>query len=124
RAAARGPRPSRAARGGRTAACAGAFLLGHRRPGNARGICRRFGNNGRVRRALITGIAGQDGSYLAELLLDEGYEVAGVVRRDPSQPYANLAAIRDRIELVQADLLDQGSLLSALQALRPQEVYN
>jgi GDPmannose 4,6-dehydratase len=77
-----------------------------------------------VRRALITGIAGQDGSYLAELLLGEGYEVAGVVRRDPGQPYANLAAIRDRVELVQADLLDQGSLVSALQAWRPQEVYN
>src|SRR6266567_864601 len=77
-----------------------------------------------TRRALITGIAGQDGSYLAELLLNEGYEVFGIVRRDPSQPYANLAGVRERIELLQADLLDQASLVAALQAARPHEVYN
>ena len=74
------------------------------------------------RRALITGIGGQDGSLLAELLLGEGYEVYGVVRRQA--PYENLAAIRERIELIQADLLDQLSLVKALEECRPQEVYN
>ena len=64
------------------------------------------------RRALITGIGGQDGSLLAELLLAEGYEVFGVVRRATSS-YENLAEIRDRIELIQADLLDQLSLVKA-----------
>ncbi|MFL5967760.1 MAG: GDP-mannose 4,6-dehydratase [Gaiellaceae bacterium] len=77
-----------------------------------------------MRRALITGIAGQDGSYLAELLLGEGYEVTGVVRREPSQRFANLAAVADRIELIQADLLDQAALVAALQVSRPTEVYN
>jgi GDPmannose 4,6-dehydratase len=77
-----------------------------------------------TRRALITGIAGQDGSYLAELLLDRGYDVAGVVRRDPDAPYANLAAVRDRVELLRADLLNQESLVAALQRWRPTEVYN
>ena len=75
-------------------------------------------------RALITGIGGQDGSYLAELLLDEGYEVYGVVRRAPSEPYPNLGAIRERVELIQADLLDQLSLVEALQSCAPHEVYN
>lgn len=76
------------------------------------------------RRALITGIGGQDGSYLAELLLGEGYEVFGIVRRPPSEPYPNLAAVRERVELFQADLLDQLSLVNALQTCRPHEVYN
>ena len=76
------------------------------------------------RRALITGVAGQDGSYLAELLLDEGYEVYGVVRRPTSERFENLDAIRERIELIQADLLDQLSLVKALQECRPHEVYN
>jgi GDPmannose 4,6-dehydratase len=76
-----------------------------------------------ARRALITGIGGQDGSLLAELLLGEGYEVFGVVRRTPGS-YENLAAIRERIELIQADLLDQLSLVKALQECRPHEVYN
>jgi GDPmannose 4,6-dehydratase len=75
------------------------------------------------RRALITGIGGQDGSLLAELLLDEGYEVIGVVRRAPSE-YEQLAAIRDRIELLQADLLDELSLVRALRECAPREVYN
>jgi GDPmannose 4,6-dehydratase len=75
------------------------------------------------RRALITGIGGQDGSLLAEHLLDEGYDVIGVVRRAPSE-YENLAAIRDRIELVQADLLDELSLANTLRECRPREVYN
>ena len=60
-----------------------------------------------ARRALITGIGGQDGSLLAELLLEQGYEVFGVVRRATSEQYENLEAIRDRIELIQADLLDE-----------------
>jgi GDPmannose 4,6-dehydratase len=79
--------------------------------------------NERSRRALITGIGGQDGSLLAELLLDEGYEVVGVVRRAPSE-YENLARIRDRIELFQADLLDELSLVRALRECGPGEVYN
>jgi len=76
------------------------------------------------RRALITGIAGQDGSYLVELLLGRGYEVAGVVRGDPSAPYPNLDAVRDRVELVQADLLDEQALREALRRHGSQEVYN
>jgi GDPmannose 4,6-dehydratase len=74
------------------------------------------------RRALITGIGGQDGSLLAELLLEQGYEVFGVVRRQA--PYENLSAIGDRLELIQADLLDQLSLVRALRSCRPHEVYN
>ncbi len=77
-----------------------------------------------ARRALITGIAGQDGSLLAELLLDEGYDVYGIVRRATSEQFDNLAPIRDRIELVQADLLDELSLVDALRECRPQEVFN
>jgi GDPmannose 4,6-dehydratase len=76
------------------------------------------------RRALITGIAGQDGSYLAELLLDEGYEVFGVVRRPTSEAYPNLSTIRERVELIQADLLDQLALVDALKTTAPHEVYN
>jgi GDPmannose 4,6-dehydratase len=75
------------------------------------------------RRALITGIAGQDGSYLAELLLEEGYEVFGVVR-NPEAAHDNLAASEDRIRLIQADLLDQSSLQTALAESQPDEVYN
>jgi GDPmannose 4,6-dehydratase len=73
-------------------------------------------------RALITGIGGQDGSYLAELLLEQGYEVYGVVRSAGAFP--NLAAIRDRVELIEADLLDRDSLARALEHTRPREVYN
>ncbi len=76
-----------------------------------------------ARRALITGIGGQDGSLLAELLLDQGYEVFGVVRRSSAQ-YPNLAPLRDRVDLITADLLDQVSLLNALRSCRPHEVYN
>jgi GDPmannose 4,6-dehydratase len=75
-------------------------------------------------RALITGIAGQDGSLLAELLLSEGYEVCGVVRRPTSEHFENLEPIRDRIELVQAELLDELSLVATLRTCRPHEVYN
>jgi GDPmannose 4,6-dehydratase len=77
-----------------------------------------------TRRALITGIAGQDGSLLAELLVGEGYEVFGVVRRATSEHFDNLEAIRSRVELVQADLLDELSLVDALKTCRPAEVYN
>ncbi len=76
-----------------------------------------------MKRALITGIGGQDGSYLAELLLDRGYAVAGLVRPGAAE-YANLEPVRDRIELLEADLLDQGSLADALEAAKPNEVYN
>jgi GDPmannose 4,6-dehydratase len=74
-------------------------------------------------RALITGVGGQDGSLLAEALLEQGYDVFGVVRRAPSE-YENLSALRERVELIQADLLDQLSLVDALKACRPREVYN
>jgi GDPmannose 4,6-dehydratase len=76
-----------------------------------------------TRRALITGVGGQDGSFLAELLLDRGYEVFGVVRRSGSS-YPNLGGVRDRIELIQADLSDELALVRALRACRPHEVYN
>jgi GDPmannose 4,6-dehydratase len=74
-------------------------------------------------RALITGIGGQDGSLLAELLLDKGYDVFGVVRRAGSN-YPNLDGVRDRVELIQADLNDELALVRALRACAPHEVYN
>ena len=76
-----------------------------------------------TRRALVTGIGGQDGSLLAELLLEQGYEVVGVVRRG-STDYPNLAAIRDRVQLVGADLLDRRSLEDTLREVQPHELYN
>src|SRR3982751_1397342 len=75
-------------------------------------------------RALITGISGQDGSYLAELLLDKGYEVWGMVRRSPNERFSNLEAIGDRLTLLQGDMLDQMTLLDALSQARPHELYN
>jgi len=75
-------------------------------------------------RALITGVGGQDGSLLARLLLDEGYEVAGVVRREPEAYAESLGDLVTRIELVRADLLRHDSLVEALRATRPNEVYN
>jgi GDPmannose 4,6-dehydratase len=74
-------------------------------------------------RALITGIGGQDGSYLAEFLLARGYAVAGIVPRLDT-PYENLAGVRERIELVQTDLLDETALAGVLRTHRPREVYN
>jgi GDPmannose 4,6-dehydratase len=74
--------------------------------------------------ALITGITGQDGSYLAEFLLEKGYQVAGIVRRSSTTPYERIAHIIDKIEFLSADLLDQHSLLDAIQATKPDEVYN
>src|SRR5437868_6610816 len=75
-------------------------------------------------RALITGITGQDGSYLAELLLEKGYEVHGMVRRSSTEKFERIEHLRDRITLHQADLLDQRSLVDALRAARPAEIYN
>src|SRR5689334_8399234 len=74
--------------------------------------------------ALITGITGQDGSYLAELLLEKGYEVHGMVRRASTEKFDRIEHLRDRITLHQADLLDHRSLVDALRASRPAEVYN
>src|SRR5438477_2394601 len=76
------------------------------------------------RTALITGITGQDGSYLAELLLDQGYEVHGMVRRASTEKFERIEHIRDRITLHQGDLLDQRSLVDALRVANPSEVYN
>jgi GDPmannose 4,6-dehydratase len=77
-----------------------------------------------VPKALITGVTGQDGSYLAELLLDKGYEVVGMVRRTSHHSYERIEHLLDRIEVVAADLLDQHSLTVVLQEARPDEVYN
>jgi GDPmannose 4,6-dehydratase len=77
-----------------------------------------------VKRALITGVTGQDGSYLAELLLDKGYEVHGMVRRASTEKFERIEHLRDRITLHQGDLLDQRSLVDTLRAARPDEVYN
>ncbi len=75
-------------------------------------------------KALITGVTGQDGSYLAELLLAKGYEVVGMVRRTSHDSYERIDHLLDRIEVVAADLLDQHSLTVVLQETRPDEVYN
>src|SRR5678816_1217359 len=75
-------------------------------------------------KALITGVTGQDGSYLAELLLDKGYEVVGMVRRTSHHSYERIDHLLDRIEIVAADLLDQHSLTVVLQEHQPDEVYN
>src|SRR5262245_36550251 len=78
----------------------------------------------RVSRALITGITGQDGSYLAELLLEKGYEVHGVVRRSSTEAFDRIAHLRDHVALHQAVLLDQSSLVEVLREVRPLELYN
>jgi GDPmannose 4,6-dehydratase len=77
-----------------------------------------------VKRALITGITGQDGSYLAEWLLEQGYEVHGVVRRSSTEKFDRIAHLTDRLQLHQADLLDQLSLIEVLRRVQPLEVYN
>src|SRR5437763_3530712 len=77
-----------------------------------------------ARRALITGITGQDGSYLAELLLSKGYEVHGMVRRSSEEKFERISHLRDRIKLHQGDLLDQFSLAAILTQVQPDEVYN
>ena len=77
-----------------------------------------------ARRALITGITGQDGSYLAELLLAEGYEVAGMVRRASTESVERIEHLLDRVTLVQGDLLDQASLVRVIEESEPHEIYN
>ncbi|HEX9350212.1 MAG TPA: GDP-mannose 4,6-dehydratase [Gaiellaceae bacterium] len=76
------------------------------------------------KRALITGITGQDGSYLAEFLLDKGYEVHGMVRRSSTENFERIDHLTDRLSLIQADLLDPTSLVEALEEAQPAEVYN
>ena len=75
-------------------------------------------------RALITGITGQDGSYLAELLLDKGYEVFGLVRRSSSENFERISHIQDRLTLLSGDLMDEVSLINVLRDSRPREIYN
>jgi GDPmannose 4,6-dehydratase len=77
-----------------------------------------------TKRAIITGITGQDGSYLAELLLDRGYEVVGMLRRSSTVNFERIAHLQDRIEFAHGDLLDEGSLISVLRDHWPDEVYN
>src|ERR1700742_1904518 len=82
------------------------------------------GVGGVVPRALITGITGQDGSYLAELLLEKGYEVHGMVRRSSTEKFDRIEHLRDRITLHQGDLLDHRSLVDTMRAAAPDEIYN
>jgi GDPmannose 4,6-dehydratase len=77
-----------------------------------------------MKKALITGITGQDGSYLAELLLDKDYEVSGLVRKTSHQLFPNIAHIQNRLNLIYADLLDNVSLTSAVSSVKPDELYN
>src|SRR5277367_3105835 len=77
-----------------------------------------------AKRALITGVTGQDGSYLAEFLLEQGYEVVGMVRRSSTLNFERIAHIQDKLELVAGDLLDEVSLINMLRDHRPDEVYN
>ncbi|HMD44535.1 MAG TPA: GDP-mannose 4,6-dehydratase, partial [Acidimicrobiales bacterium] len=77
-----------------------------------------------ARRALITGVTGQDGSYLAEFLLEQGYEVVGMVRRSSTVNFERITHIQDRLTLVAGDLLDEASLISVLRDHRPDEIYN
>ena len=76
------------------------------------------------RRALITGITGQDGSYLAELLLTKGYSVYGMIRRSSTENFERISHIMNQIKLFQGDLLDQLSLINLVRKIRPQEIYN
>src|SRR4029434_6269507 len=77
-----------------------------------------------TKRALVTGVTGQDGSYLAEFLLDQGYEVVGMVRRSSTVNFERIAQIQDRITLVAGELLDEVSLINLLRECRPAETYN
>lgn len=77
-----------------------------------------------LKTALITGITGQDGSYLAELLLEKGYRVCGMVRRSSTENFQRIEHLRDRLELFQGDLLDQSSIVSVLSQIQPNEIYN
>src|SRR5581483_3843963 len=125
----RGRRAAALAIGGEGAArarvaCSGRLARGI---GRNRALDRRAHSRGgamSMRRALITGVTGQDGSYLAELLLDEGYEVHGMVRRSSTEKFDRIEHIRDRLTLHQGDLLDQRSLVDALRASNAEEIYN
>jgi GDPmannose 4,6-dehydratase len=77
-----------------------------------------------MKKALVTGITGQDGSYLAEFLLEKGYRVYGMVRRSSTESFERIAHIQNEVELVQADLLDEPSIMSIMERIRPHEVYN
>src|SRR5947208_2068092 len=77
-----------------------------------------------MKRAIITGITGQDGSYLADLLLDKGYQVHGIVRRSSTENFERIAHLQGRLQLHQADLLDQLSIIDVLKTVKPDEVYN
>src|SRR5438094_3093119 len=77
-----------------------------------------------MKKAIITGITGQDGSHLADFLLDKGYEVHGIVRRSSTENFERINHLNGRIQLHQADLLDQLSLIDVLKEVRPDEVYN
>ena len=77
-----------------------------------------------MKKALITGITGQDGSYLAEFLLNKGYQVFGMVRRSSTETFDRINHIKDKITLVQADLLDQLSIINIIKSIQPQEIYN
>ena len=76
------------------------------------------------KRALITGVSGQDGSYLAELLLERGYRVFGLVRRSSNEQLERIAHLAGKVELVRGDLLDQTSLMNVVAESKPDEVYN
>lgn len=78
----------------------------------------------RVKRALITGITGQDGSYLADLLLEKGYKIYGMVRRSSTEKFDRIEHIREQIEIRQADLLDQLSIINLIEEAKPDEIYN
>ena len=77
-----------------------------------------------MQRALITGVTGQDGSYLAEFLLERGYEVYGLVRRSSTVHFERIEHIQSRLQLLPGDLLDPNSLLEAIRTSRPHEIYN
>jgi GDPmannose 4,6-dehydratase len=77
-----------------------------------------------TKKALITGITGQDGSYLAEFLLEQGYEVVGMVRRSSTVTFGRIEHIQERVSLVHGDLLDQTSLIDIMCEYRPDEIYN
>jgi len=81
-------------------------------------------SQGTRKRALVTGITGQDGSYLAEFLLEQGYQVFGVVRRSSTERFDRIEGVRDKVDLLHGDLLDQSSLVRALEVARPDEIYN
>src|SRR3989337_2199230 len=85
---------------------------------------RDLGKGGYMKKALITGITGEDGSYLAEFLLEKGYRVAGIVRRSSTERFERIDHIKNKIELKQADLLDQLSIIDAIKEFEPDEIYN